>query len=207
MDNKNKRYINYTDKNGSHTITIEIIRSARKTGQLSIDNSCNATLRIPNSADDKWLDELLMDRTDWLIAKHIEMRKRSAAAQNAAKERPHLTDRQRALLEKRYRKSASEYLTLRVNHYERLIGVKHKKIVIRDQKTRWGSCSSSGTLSFNWRLMLAPPQILDYVVVHELCHFVHMDHSPAFWALVAKYMPDYKERRAWLKSNGDLLYF
>ena len=76
---------------------------------------------------------------------------------------------------------------------------------IRNQKTRWGSASSSGTLSFNWRLILAHPDIVDYVVVHELCHFIQPNHSRAYWALVESILPDYKERRRALKVASDSL--
>ena len=75
-------------------------------------------------------------------------------------------------------------------------------ITIREQKTRWGSCSAKGNLNFNWKLVLMPPEILDYVVVHELAHRLQMNHSAAFWAEVGKILPDYRERRQWLKVNG-----
>ena len=78
-------------------------------------------------------------------------------------------------------------------------------ITIRNQKTRWGSCSSRGNLNFNVMLMLCPPDVIDYVVVHELSHLKHMDHSPAFWAEVASVLPDYAASRNWLKQNGATL--
>ena len=81
-------------------------------------------------------------------------------------------------------------------------GGTYTRITIRDQKTRWGSRSSSGTLSFNYRLMYAPRKVLDYVVVHELCHITHMNHSKEFWDMVASILPDYKESRNWLKEHG-----
>ena len=83
------------------------------------------------------------------------------------------------------------------------MGVDYGQITIRSQKTRWGSCSSKGNLNFNCLLLLAPPEVLDYVVVHELCHRKEMNHSPRFWAEVARVMPDYKVRRKWLKDNGN----
>ena len=120
---------------------------------------------------------------------------------------PHsdLTQQQRAALETRYRKAAKEYFAARVAYYEPIIGVTHNSISIRDQKTRWGSCSSNGNLNFNWRLMLAPPRVLDYVVVHELCHRKEMNHSKAFWHTVEMVLPDYKELRKWLRENGRTL--
>lgn len=108
-------------------------------------------------------------------------------------------------LEKRYRDAAKEYIPKRVEYYHEFTGGTYHKITIRDQKTRWGSCSSNGTLSFNYRLMLAPPRVLDYVVVHELCHLTHMNHSTDFWNMVASILPDYKEYRKWLRDNGHTL--
>jgi predicted metal-dependent hydrolase len=83
-----------------------------------------------------------------------------------------------------------------------MIPGEHAGITMENRKGRWGSCSSTRELTFNWRLMLAPKEIIDYVVVHELCHLTHMDHSPAYWKAVGKVLSDYKERREWLKENG-----
>jgi predicted metal-dependent hydrolase len=78
----------------------------------------------------------------------------------------------------------------------------HRRIVIRDQKRRWGSCSSNGTLSFNWRLMLAPAEVARYLVAHELAHRVHPDHSRRFWDKVAELCPGFRDQERWLKKNG-----
>lgn len=106
------------------------------------------------------------------------------------------------VMDNRYRNAAKEYFTKRVEHYIEITGGTYTRITIRDQKTRWGSRSSSGTLSFNYRLMYAPLKVLDYVVVHELCHITHMNHSKDFWNMVASILPDYKESRNWLKEHG-----
>lgn len=82
------------------------------------------------------------------------------------------------------------------------LGVPFGRIAIRDQRTRWGSCSSRGTLSFNWRLVLAPLEVAEYVVVHELCHLREPNHSPRFWQLVAAARPGYREQRRWLAEHG-----
>ena len=105
-------------------------------------------------------------------------------------------------LEKRYKNAARAMFEARTAYYHTVTGGHYTSITIRDQKTRWGSCSSRGTLSFNYRLIFAPPKILDYVVVHELCHLTHMNHSKDFWDMVASVMPDYKLCRAWLKGHG-----
>lgn len=105
-------------------------------------------------------------------------------------------------LEKRYRAAARTQIESRVAYFHKVTGGVYHTITIRDQKTRWGSCSSRGTLSFNYRLIFAPPVILDYVVVHELCHLTHMNHSKDFWNMVGSVMPEYKQYRQWLKEHG-----
>lgn len=105
-------------------------------------------------------------------------------------------------LEKRYRKSAREIFEKRTTYWHQFTGGLYSSITIRDQKSRWGSCSSSGTLSFNYRLVFAPLKVLDYVVVHELCHLTHMNHSKDFWNMVGTVMPDYKVYKSWLKDHG-----
>lgn len=109
------------------------------------------------------------------------------------------------VMDRRYRQAARDYFTKRCAYYRQFTGGSYRRITIRDQKTRWGSCSSTGTLSFNYRLMFAPPRVLDYVVVHELCHLTHMNHSRDFWNLVASVMPDYKQYKTWLKEHGQEL--
>ena len=116
-----------------------------------------------------------------------------------------LTVPQKQAFEKRYRQAAAEYIPRRVAYFQPFTGGTYTRITIRGQHTRWGSCSSRGTLSFNWRLMLAPPRVLDYVVVHELCHRKELNHSPRFWAEVARVLPDYKRQERWLKENGKRL--
>lgn len=109
------------------------------------------------------------------------------------------------ILEKRYRNAARDLITNRVSYYHTLTGGNYTSITIRDQKSRWGSCSSRGTLSFNYRLIFAPQNVLDYVVVHELCHLTHMNHSKDFWNMVSCIMPGYKEAKNWLREHGQEL--
>lgn len=98
------------------------------------------------------------------------------------------------------KKLAKKYIPDRVAYYAALIPVSYGRIAIRCQKTRWGSCSQKGNLNFNCLLMKLPPEIIDYVVVHELCHRLQMNHSRLFWTEVEKVLPDYKKRRKWLKE-------
>lgn len=106
-----------------------------------------------------------------------------------------------------YEKQAHIQIPKRVRHYANIVGEPYSRIFIKNQKSRWGSCSSAKNLNFNWRLMMAPLPVLDYVVVHELCHLKQMNHSKDFWAEVEKVLPDYKERKKWLDDNGRLLRF
>jgi hypothetical protein len=105
-----------------------------------------------------------------------------------------------------YMAAAGEMIAARVAHFQALLDVQPRTIRIKGQKRRWGSCSAKGGLNFNWRLILAPPEVLDYVVAHELCHLLHMNHSRRFWESVAGVLPDYKLRRNWLKEHGFELY-
>lgn len=107
--------------------------------------------------------------------------------------------------EKNLRKQARVTITSRVQYYAGLLGVTYNRIAIRDTKSRWGSCSSLGNLNFSWRLILAPDYVLDYVVIHELCHLIEMNHSKAFWNNVAIIQPSYKISREWLKNHGQEL--
>ena len=111
----------------------------------------------------------------------------------------------RPALERWFRRQAAAELACRVPAACAALGVVHTGITVRAQKTRWGSCSARGGLSFNWRLLLAPPEILDYVVWHEACHLVELNHSPRFWALLDRHRPGYAAERAWLRRHGATL--
>jgi hypothetical protein len=100
------------------------------------------------------------------------------------------------------RARAAHKIQLEVDRQAPRIGVPYSRITIRDQKTKWGSCSRKGNLSFNWRLILFPPRVLRYVVIHELCHLRHFNHSDRFWEMVEKFEPNYRDSVAWLKEHG-----
>ena len=101
--------------------------------------------------------------------------------------------------------SALKYIPERVRYYAPIVGVSYGRITIRSQRTRWGSCSSKGHLNFNCLLILAPPEVIDSIVVHELCHRKEMNHSPRFYAEVLRVYPDYYKWNDWLKKNGAAL--
>jgi predicted metal-dependent hydrolase len=104
------------------------------------------------------------------------------------------------------RQQALEVIPARALLYSQIIGVNFAKISIRDQKTRWGSCSHKGNLNFNWRLIMTPEPVLDYVIIHELCHLKRMNHGKSFWNEVAKYCPDWREKRRWLNKHSRELH-
>ncbi len=188
------------------TIEYQIIRSKRKTCSIELNPDGTFTVRIPLYGRNSDVTRILKEKQFWIgnkLEKWHQYQQTKPPSQ--------YTEVQKQALEKRYREAAKDYIPKRVAYYAdayaHLIHHPYTGITTRDQKTRWGSCSSRGTLSFNWRLMLAPPAILDYVVVHELCHLEHMNHSKDFWQCVEIILPDYKERRKWLKEHGQELTF
>lgn len=109
------------------------------------------------------------------------------------------------MLIKWYQQQAETILLERTKSYSEVIGVTPSKITIKSFKARWGSCSIRREIQYNWKIVMAPKHIIDYLVVHELCHIRHHNHSPLFWKTVAKYHPEYKECKVWLKNNASLL--
>jgi predicted metal-dependent hydrolase len=104
-----------------------------------------------------------------------------------------------------YKQHAEQYLNSRTAWFSNKTGLTPRSITIKTYKARWGSCNSHLDIQFNWKLIQAPPDIIDYVIIHELCHIQHHNHSPAFWQVVEKYYPDFKLARIWLKNNGHKL--
>ncbi|MDE6882701.1 MAG: M48 family metallopeptidase [Lachnospiraceae bacterium] len=183
-----------------YELSYTLVRSKRKSYAISISPDGRITVRVPLHASNQEVRQILTKKQHWIITKYLELQEKQA-------DRPvsDLTDVQRSALTQRYINAAKEYFPKRTAYFHQFTGGTYKRITIRDQKTRWGSCSAKGTLSFNWRLMLAPPAILDYVVVHELCHLTHMNHSAAFWQAVESVYPDYRSARQWLKEHGQEL--
>lgn len=101
---------------------------------------------------------------------------------------------------------AEEHIKQRAKEFSNIIGVSYNNIRIKDTKSRWGSCSSKGNLNFNFRIIMAPQEVMDYIIVHELCHLKHMNHGKVFWETVAQYMPDNNRYKEWLKIHGARLY-
>jgi predicted metal-dependent hydrolase len=111
------------------------------------------------------------------------------------------------VLENVYRRQARDHFSGRADHYAEEMGVEYGKIQIRNQRTKWGSCSTTGTISLNWRLVMAPPEVIDYVVVHELAHLEEANHDDRFWSIVAEYDPEYEGHAQWLEEHSTELTF
>ncbi|MDP4180105.1 MAG: SprT family zinc-dependent metalloprotease [Bacillota bacterium] len=101
-----------------------------------------------------------------------------------------------------YKKAAYKIFDERLKYFCGITGMKYDSMRIKEQKTRWGSCSGKGNLNFNWKLIMAPLWVIDYVILHEVCHLKHLNHSKDFWKMTRGYMPDYKNAQEWLKKNG-----
>jgi len=119
--------------------------------------------------------------------------------------RPESEEHVRAAIRQTLSQRALTRVRERLSHYAPLIGVEFGRVAIRDQKSRWGSCSAKHNLNFNWKLIMAPPEALDYVVIHELCHLIEFNHSKRFWSLVESQMPEYEVWKKWLKAHGSEL--
>ena len=175
---------------------VTVIRSNRKTVAIQVNSDLSVTVRAPRSVSEKDIEEILKKKEAW-ISKHIEKIKETKERFEAEPTEKLTREKVIALADE-----ALKVIPERVEYFAKVIGVTYGKITVRNQKTRWGSCSSKGNLNFNCLLMLAPPEVLDYVVVHELCHRKQMNHSKAFWLEVEKVLPNYKEVRMWLKEEG-----
>ena len=151
-------------------------------------------MKEKNYISEAKIQKFVEEKQEWILKNLEKIQKRDAQKENVQKlsalERQHLQNK------------ACVVIPRRVAYYAEKLGVSYGKITLRQQKTRWGSCAANGNLNFNWLLILAPPEVLDYVVVHELCHRREMNHSQAFWKEVEKILPDYRERQKWLKDNG-----
>lgn len=174
----------------------EIIRSGRKTVAIQIKDG-QIIVRAPLHATLSEIDKVVIDNSAWIQKQLKKAQERDARHQGlvplSAEELQALADR------------ALEVIPPRVKYYAEKIGVTYGRITIRNQRSRWGSCSSRGNLNFNCLLMLAPPQVLDSVIVHELCHRKQMNHSAQFYSEIERVFPEYRKWHDWLRQNGESL--
>jgi hypothetical protein len=175
---------------------VEVRRSPRaRRWRLEVPWGEPARLTVPQQTSRAEVERLLAEKRSWIE----EQRRRQV---------PRLGLERLAVSESEARSAARELVTVLAEEEAERVGVAYQRIRIGGQRTLWGSCSARGTLSFNWRLVLAPLEVLDYVVVHELCHLRVPDHSTRFWALVARHRPHWRQQRDWLRRHGpELLAF
>ena len=182
----------------SEKIEYKIIRSRRKTFAVQVMEDGSVIVKAPLLSADIQARRLVEKKAKWIRRTRARIhRNRSIAEKMGGK----LSSEELGEL----RSGARKLIPERVEHYAHIIGVRYGKVTIRAQKSRWGSCSCRGNLSFNCLLMLAPPEVLDSVVVHELCHIKQMNHSPRFYDEVRKAFPEYDRWNGWLRSNGSAL--
>ena len=189
-------------------IPVRVSRRARKLS-IHVDALRNVEIVVPRRTTQDEIDALLFEHRAWLereLAKppkefHLGLQRDDVVWIGGLA----LALPQRIELDTWYREQARVEVERAAEREAPRVGVTFTRITIRDQLTRWGSCSKTGALSFNWRLILAPPAILAYVVVHELCHRIHHDHSAEFWSTVAASRPTYEGERAWLAEHGSEL--
>ena len=172
-----------------------LIRSRRSTMSIELKSDGRMIVRAPLRTSAAEIERFLREKQGWIARTREKYRRQQEEAGRAG---PLSYEEIQALANK-----ALEVIPQKVRFYSGLVGVTYGRITIRNQKTRWGSCSADGNLNFNCLLMLVPEAVQDYVVVHELCHRKEMNHSPRFWSEVERVLPDYRESRKWLKEHGN----
>lgn len=169
-------------------IRYELVRSGRRTVALEVTGDCRVLVRAPDRTSRAWIDGFVLRHAGWIDAHMARQRQRQAL-------RPEPTAAERA----EYIRLAKEVLPARTEHYAGIMGLTPAAVTITGARKRFGSCSGTNRICYSWRLMQYPAEAVDYVVVHELAHIVHKNHSKAFYGYVERYLPDWRERRALLK--------
>ncbi len=178
-----------------NNIPYTVRRSKRaKYMNLAVHGDGRVVVTIPYGVGVATVERFVEEKKQWVI-KHVE-----AFQQNKAL-RPKKHTRAEYLL---YKERARKHISEKIAYFNKHSHFSFKSISVRNQKTRWGSCSSKGNLNFNYRILFLPDKLVDYLIVHELCHLKEMNHSKRFWTLVASILPDYKERQKGLKKYNHL---
>ena len=175
----------------------KLIRSDRKTLGIQVKYPDEVIVRAPLWVKQSEIDKFVSSREQWVRSSVEKLRKRHEAAESSGPVDKLTMEEIQTLADR-----ALAYIPERVRYYAPLVGVTYGRITIRNQRSRWGSCSSNGNLNFNCLLMLMPPEVIDSVVVHELCHRLEMNHSTRFYENCVRVMPDYYKWSKWLKDNG-----
>lgn len=188
-----------TIQSSDGSLFAELIRSARKTMALQVFADGRIVIRAPKCVKEREAVDFVENHRDWILAKRKLLK---ARAENKKEQQEQYNIPAYDTLGRAKKEEIRQHFIERLRHYAPLMWVDYGQVSVRNQKGRWGSCSSKGNLNFNYRLHYLPQELMDYVVVHELAHRVHMNHSPQFWALVQKYMPDYRECKRKLRDIG-----
>lgn len=200
----------------------QLIRSKRKTLALQIKADGSLVVRAPLRADISRINRFVNEKSNWIITKQLEMRNRFALHHEMLAKQDISRDGEALLLGEKikilfknpqnkaeiiawYKGEALKYVTPRLKYYAGIVGREFHAIKITSARKRWGSCSARGNINFSWRLIMAPREIVDYVIAHEASHLKHRNHSARFWNLVETILPDYKKHHRWLRENGYLL--
>lgn len=176
--------------------TYRVIRSRRKTISIEVNDELEVIVRAPKWVSMRDIRYFVDEKENWI--RKAKARVEKERANRAQEQENRLTQDELRELANR----ARQVIPARVAHYAALVGVSYGRITIRHQKTRWGSCSAKGNLNFNCLLMLAPPEVLDAIIVHELCHRIEMNHSKRFYREVYRVYPDYDRWNRWLREHG-----
>lgn len=173
---------------------VEVRRSKRKSAAIKITADMQIVVFVPLYVSDNEIERMVISKSKWIDEHMLKV-------QSTIDERSKL---EKITFEqvKKLADQAVEYIPKRVKYYAEKENFVYNKITIKNLVSRWGSCSTKGNLNFNCLLMLTPDYVIDYIVVHELCHLREMNHSEKFWAEVEKIMPDYQRAELWLKQNG-----
>jgi predicted metal-dependent hydrolase len=214
------------------TVSVRVRESGRaRSLRVRLGPSLPLEAIVPRRVTDAELDRFLAERRGWIARKLAEARAAAARPPRLGLARPDVVwlglrpvpvavtasatfarlrdgalvvgaEDTRGAIQRWYRREARGRVGLAVEREAGRLGVRHGTVAIRDPRTRWGSCSSAGTLGFSWRLVLAPPEILEYVVVHELCHLRELNHGKAFWGLLGEARPGWRDEAGWLRAHG-----
>ena len=214
-----------------------IIRSKRKSFGLEISEEGKLTIRVPQKATKTEIEEVIKSKKQWILKKTLIARSKKRISYNfdgsdkylfLGKQYPVVfvkqkqsvkfdgekfiiaesqADNLQVVMTNWYKVKAKKLAIHLVEKYTDKLGIAHKQVKISSAKTRWGSCSSRKNININWRLVLAPLQVMEYVVAHEVAHLKYMDHSTKFWDTVGKLQPNFELYKDWLKNNGHLISF
>ncbi|WP_195428209.1 SprT family zinc-dependent metalloprotease [Clostridium sp. D46t1_190503_E9] len=216
----------------NQTIEYLLIFKKKKNISIKIENSGEIKVFAPSGIDNNYIDDLIIKKGDWILKSLDKIKKKDyidnkvifqgkyynliinkSDENNILKDNINITINSKdlsreyinELLISWYKKLSIDIVGKRVMDISNNIYIKPSKIIIKNQKSLWGSCNSKREIRLNWRLVLMPQFVMDYIIIHELCHIKQMNHSKEFWKLVESYYPNYKESKDWLKENGAML--